>query len=467
LETGKPKKVLCPYCWNVFLLPPAPGAGATPEPAPTAAPQGARSAGGPSAWVRRLLRRDGAQPAHVPRPSEIEDTILPQCPHCKRSLPRAYEYSRPLLVGLVGGPGSGKTHYLASLIRQLDEMADLSLNGCTRFAAIGDTIEIYRRYYYEPLFGRREPPGRTPQVRKGLVNEPLMYEMDIERGGGDDERDTYVVLFFDASGEQLDIPRERDLHHKYLYHADAFVVFADPFAMPGALRWIADADEPLEPTPAPVGDGTADGAEVAASEENAASGPEERRRWRYRRAERGPAATEDGGNGHATEATGTGPEPRSVVGSHLHQLVVDVTGSYQRSRGRRSGDSIDVPAAVVISKGDELRYVPRIADAASALLPRPTEIEDAVAGRTSPFRLMELLESSGDAQRVLGAIAVPALQKALGQFAQISYHVVSATGCRPQREPDGAMRYPHVTPQRVVDPFAALLLRLEVIGGAR
>jgi hypothetical protein len=520
-QLGPGGRLVCPYCWQVFSVNDV--TWATFDLAGNEQPGPPRPPGRLARWlaravrqVRRLLGR-----GHRPDPKGIERRHRARCPFCQELLPESLHDSQAIVIGLVGGPSSGKTHYLTALIRELADGAALSPDGCIRFAADDETDRRYRTEYYAPLFDRRERLRLTERLREGMLNRPLVFEMAIRSRTATDTA-AYTVLFFDASGEDLEDAESQRRYDKYLFYADGLIFFADPHAMPKAIRWIAptmpppagpvpsgaaaaapDGQEgdgsPAEPSPGPIdisprpddGDGTrrthsrrrwraagepwapdvpAEGPEPDQAPDGdgdrfdkdnpAVAGPKGPRQW--------VRATRAGLDEDGTGIVGPGAAPADLgafatsaaapVGTRLpHQLIQDVVGRYQRAHGRPPHAPLDLPVAVVIPKADELKYVKPVAERISQILPSvPLDADDGAPRRQEPYTKMDLVLTSGAVKEVLDEIADPALLVACEQFHEVTYHAVSATGCSPDR----TGHYPQITPQRVVDPFAWLLLRL-------
>lgn len=476
-EGSEKQTLLCPYCWNVFEKKDIDWttqdqAGQQRSAPPRFQRQNQR-------FILRLLQLLGLRrtpPPPPPRPGSIETEVLARCPVCKEALPEGYAVNRPLIIGLVGGPSSGKTHYLTALLHRLVDVLDLRPDGCTNFESLGDTRRRYRTEFYIPLFRDHMPFGFTRPLGVDEHNQPLVWEMTIQPSEAVG-RSTYTVLFFDASGEQLEDDREH-VRHKYLYYADALLLFADPHTMQKVVEWLdlewpgrtppfSDGpDGPIHGSPsaapppqshAPDG---ATGASTVGSEEDAA---------RVRESAEGDGqrgARIRFGGGGGTRRTADNPPPPVTPSQQRamrfpHEFIQDVKRRYNKVHGRSGDEKISIPVSLIISKADELKYVQSVANRMRELLPSPRLQGDGQENqRTEPYRLIEILETSYEVRDILKEIAPPALLGAIQSFSAVTFHVASATGCSLNQQ--GV--YPHVTPQRVVDPFASALLRLNVIG---
>jgi hypothetical protein len=284
---------------------------------------------------------------------------------------------------------------------------------------------------------------------------------------------TYTVLFFDASGEQLDDPRTRAIHHKYTDYADALILFADPRTMSKVTYWLVPDKTTTGPpaaTPKSVPPLIDDDSTVSHS-------APDQKTWRIastdsieptepasRIDDRSPSArsetwTEAAPIGQSLGSGGIANLPLAT--SRLpHQLIQEFAGHYLQAHGRRRHEKIALPISLVITKADELRRVKPVADVVRELIPPPRIDTEPETPSQQRHHLIDILETSQRVRGVLKEIAEPGLLVALEQFSNVTYHAVSATGCGLNQHG----RYPFVRPQRVAEPFVSLLLRLNILG---
>ncbi|MFI6740458.1 hypothetical protein ACIBI9_46695 [Nonomuraea sp. NPDC050451] len=133
-------------------------------------------------------REDLLRGAHVRCPAPVAD------PSLEHHLPYTYvRHGRPLVIGLVGGPETGKTHLLASMIGAI-EQGGLRPYGLTSYAVDIERHAEYVNTYVHPLMVERTALSRTTHRATAEPAATLLVN---------DGRHTTAVAFFDIAGELL------------------------------------------------------------------------------------------------------------------------------------------------------------------------------------------------------------------------------------------------------------------------
>lgn len=219
---GAPESVVCPSCFERFPVDGILYASYDDE-EPAVAP-------------RSLLGKLAGAPPRPPVGRRGRLLTRKLCPSCKRDLPFASGVQPSLVLGLIGAKFSGKSHYVASLIRRLEGQAgtdfDMSL-----IAVNDETQERYRREFHEPLFGRRlELPvtvGTPP---------PLIYDLAI--GGalwGERRGRSATLSLYDTAGENFDDRESVRRMASYLGVASGIVLLVDPLQAPSVRESLPDS----------------------------------------------------------------------------------------------------------------------------------------------------------------------------------------------------------------------------------
>jgi hypothetical protein len=143
-----------------------------------------------------------------------------QCPNpsgdsLPHFLPATYaDHGEPLVVGLVGGPTTGKTHLLTAMIRQA-YLGGLNSHGVAVSALDSRRHELFRERFIQ----RFERGDELPGSRNGS------FEADILLLRG--PRGARPVTFFDVSGEDLEKTDVQNRATRFLLAATA-VIFVQP-----------------------------------------------------------------------------------------------------------------------------------------------------------------------------------------------------------------------------------------------
>ncbi|MFI0421567.1 hypothetical protein [Spongiactinospora sp. 9N601] len=159
-----------------------------------------------------VRRTDLLRAAHIRCPAPVDD------PSLEHHLPYSYvRHGRPLVIGLVGGPETGKSHLLAAMIGAIEQ------GGLRPYGLTADAVDIERHAEYvesfvRPLLAGHQALPRTPENESAELSDALLIN---------DGEHTTAVAFFDIAGELL-----RGIAHE----ATRFVPAV------GALLFVVDAE---------------------------------------------------------------------------------------------------------------------------------------------------------------------------------------------------------------------------------
>lgn len=234
LPGGAPDRVVCPSCFEVFpaaALLFASYDGDAPEPA-----------------QRTLIDRLTGAPPRPPVNSRGRRLTRKLCPVCNRDLPFTAGVQTNHVLGLIGAKFSGKSHYVAALIKRLEGQVGADFDA-SLIAVNDETQERYRREFHDPLFGR----GLELPVTVGTP-PPLIYDLSIGGRLWGDRRDRSATLsLYDTAGENFD---DREIVRRmlrYLAVASGIVLLVDPLQTPavrealGTSHGLPDLDRMADP----------------------------------------------------------------------------------------------------------------------------------------------------------------------------------------------------------------------------
>ena len=222
-------KELCPYCFEYFTLKETPFRCSNPS---CIAERDSiyEKYWGATKPLKKVIQPIGdfferfKNSRHCDECSMITYTRL--CPHCHEALPSTTGEYRNHIYAVIGGPDSGKTHYIAVLINLLQN--ELGPKMDFMLDALGDETRIkYERDFYKPLFEKHEVIGKTDSAKaKKGVHKPLIYGISILRNN---KVENYLTLvFFDTAGEDLNSEDTMAVLNKYIYRSDGIIMLVDP-----------------------------------------------------------------------------------------------------------------------------------------------------------------------------------------------------------------------------------------------
>ncbi|HXR64822.1 MAG TPA: hypothetical protein VN729_02790 [Ktedonobacteraceae bacterium] len=153
-------------------------------------------------------------------------------PQCGYYLPRNIDTTPVLNIAVVGDYQAGKSHYIASLIKQLQEKRVVPDDQYFRLVGMTPLVEArYNHEYLSKLFGAHEPLQRTRPLTPGDMIDPLIYELTFRRSQ-DHWPKTVNLAIHDASGEDYSTPEKIVEFTQHVINANGLIYLADPMALP-------------------------------------------------------------------------------------------------------------------------------------------------------------------------------------------------------------------------------------------
>lgn len=217
------KKNLCPYCFNQFYI---------GECEVVSSFNPTKQLDPPPKGFEKTLSHF-LVPTLVRGRYAIEHAVR-KCPQCNYLLPNNLEYMDNQIIALVGGVASGKSLYIAALIKQFEKDQVRERIGCLRFKALDD--EIDRRYedeYYKPLFIHKTVLTLTVKPPSGQFVKPLTYIMEFQRNG---RVKRVNLMLFDGAGEGIEDQQILAQVFRYITNASAIIFMVDPMALPSFVQ---------------------------------------------------------------------------------------------------------------------------------------------------------------------------------------------------------------------------------------
>jgi hypothetical protein len=224
------RKIRCPFCSEQFHLGDCAIISETKQNAVVqVVPQDRWQKMKSHVWVKSLEGRENTL-----------NRTLRECPKCRKLLPFNIEYvDDNISIAVIGDSFSGKSHYIAATIKEIDDGHVPSQLGLAGFTPASSGVEeLYSTNYYEPLFKFNRPLSLNPPAKDPL-SDPLIYEMLIAGK-------RINLLIYDASGEDVaEIDRRID-KKPHILNAQAMIFIADPWSMPGFVSQLAHYLRPDE-----------------------------------------------------------------------------------------------------------------------------------------------------------------------------------------------------------------------------
>lgn len=156
------------------------------------------------------------------------------CPSCHNDLPSGYAGMAPRFIALVGPKTSGKSTYIAVLVRELHERVGEAFGAA--LSAMDDRTSQRTEAQHKDLFEMGNLPALTPPAALDLTY-PQLYRFTVPRRRRLPGRRplSSALAFFDTAGEDLKTEDSTARYVPYLAEADGIILTVDPLQF-GAVR---------------------------------------------------------------------------------------------------------------------------------------------------------------------------------------------------------------------------------------
>ena len=174
-------------------------------------------------------------PGPLVGPKYTQNNAAYQCPKCGYAMPYNIDSARSLNIAIVGNTTSGKSVYIASLIRHLEQgqglLARPDLGQSFTITCLTPKVKVrYENQYWKPLFEDKQVPDPSPRAIE-TTHEPLIYEISI-RLRRDELMKNLNLIIYDTSGEDYVIGTRLVQWARYVLSADGLIFMADPISIP-------------------------------------------------------------------------------------------------------------------------------------------------------------------------------------------------------------------------------------------
>jgi len=161
-------------------------------------------------------------------------------PSCRFEFPPGWRETPSTCVVMAGARASGKSMYIAVLVKQLEQFGELA--GFRVSHATHASMMLYRTVYERPLFEQRgilAPTGRISSA-DAYQREPLVLDIAPRSGS------RHYLVLRDVGGEDLEAASLDMENLRFMANADGVLFLFDPLSLPDVREQLLG----LIPTPA-------------------------------------------------------------------------------------------------------------------------------------------------------------------------------------------------------------------------
>lgn len=153
------------------------------------------------------------------------------CPNCCNHIPTEMVQYGSRIISVIGGPSSGKTTYIVSLINRLKKYGHLfGLQIIPQMVGrYGDKKEyttVKIKDFDDKMFKNHEPLDKTPfDVKSNKKSTPLIFRLEIDNDKS--KKEPLYMVFYDTAGEAFKEPETIQKFGKYLESSEAILLLID------------------------------------------------------------------------------------------------------------------------------------------------------------------------------------------------------------------------------------------------
>lgn len=244
-------KITCPFCFETFETPKTkyrcvnPRCSKREEDAVYAAARGIRPLimghvfnSPEKTWKDKLL-----QPSLSVRCDACsKETSKRLCPHCHFELSHDAGLIEDHIIAIIGGPNTGKGHYIATLIHRLENEVGAQFSFSLRM--LGDeTRDRFEADYLSPLFRRKTiiQPTQSATI-DSRVKLPMVFRLTIQDGR---KLKAVNISFFDSAGEDMKSLDVLSTEARYICFASGIIFLLDPLQIDAVRQMVPSQNLPL------------------------------------------------------------------------------------------------------------------------------------------------------------------------------------------------------------------------------
>lgn len=171
------------------------------------------------------------------------------CPHCHNALPVEMIEKGSEIISIIGGPASGKSNYIVTLLQQLKKYSS-KLGLIVTLQSVGrndneKTINMYKKGY-EDIF---EHKTAVPKTQAGSKHIPWIVRLESVS-----TKKAVYLVFYDTAGENFVDQEEIKRNTTYFLESKAVVVLFDTLAVPKIKEMLKEKNIENNDTESKYGD---------------------------------------------------------------------------------------------------------------------------------------------------------------------------------------------------------------------
>ena len=165
------------------------------------------------------------------------------CPECHNELPARMMEEGAEIISVIGGPNSGKSHYIVALLHELRENG-FEIGLTPTLLQVGENQRFHTSKLYndaiEKLNKNKEWLDKTPEDRPSLPWIIRIDSTDPQIRGRQKPKKSIYLVFYDTAGEHFNNKDQMTQNANYLRQSKAVIVLLDTLSIPAIMEMLKD-----------------------------------------------------------------------------------------------------------------------------------------------------------------------------------------------------------------------------------
>ena len=162
------------------------------------------------------------------------------CPKCHNPLPESTLSGKDMIISVVGGRATGKSHFVGVLIKELTERISVSFGGAME--GFDDSYKRWESGFYSHLYVDGMKLDLTKSSLQNVNNgayRPLIFKLKLpHKSFLGSSIDSFTFVFFDTAGEDLNDADTMSTVNKYICQSAGIIFLLDPVQIPAVASQI-------------------------------------------------------------------------------------------------------------------------------------------------------------------------------------------------------------------------------------